>query len=298
MYTCPKFRSMSHDDMIALLKSNDHCLNCLRPGHYVKDCKSLHHCKVCQKPHHSLLHVDNKAKIPKTNDSGRPDAPVASSHRASIRSSLLLMTCQVLVQSPQGVLQVRALLDSGSSVSFMSERVAQTLCLHHSSQNAKVCGITGFSLGNCTQSLTSLQIAPVHSPSRMFDVSAIVVPHVTCDLPVHPVPFNHKWEHIKGLRLADLEFGKPWRVDILLGVETFVDIVCKGRQKGRQGTPIAIETTFGWVLAGNTGSEDSRVIASHHVSLLMGDDLLRQFWEIEEKSMANSTLTPEEHIPS
>ena len=103
----------------------------------------------------------------------------------------------------------------------------------------------------------------------MFAVSVIVVPRVTCDLPVHPVPFNYKWEHIKGLRLADPEFGKPGRVDILLGIETFVDIVRKGQRKGRQGTPIAIETTFGWVLAGNTGSEDSHVIASHHVSLLM-----------------------------
>jgi len=58
LYSCSKFRSMSHDEMIALLKLHSHCLNCLRPGHFVKDCKSLHHCKVCQRPHHLLLHVE------------------------------------------------------------------------------------------------------------------------------------------------------------------------------------------------------------------------------------------------
>ena len=94
--------------------------------------------------------------------------------------------------------------------------------------------------------------------------------------------------------MADPEFGKPGKIDILLGVETFVDIMRHGRRRGRRGSPTTIETTFGWVLVGNTNIEDSNTIASHHVSILTGDDLLRQFWEVEEKSVANSTLTPEE----
>lgn len=31
------------------------------------------------------------------------------------------------------------------------------------------------------------------------------------------------------------------------------------------------------------GSVNSSTIVSHHASVLMGDDILRQFWEIEEK---------------
>ena len=48
---------MLHDDMVALLKTNGNYLNCLRHGHFVNDCKSLHHCK---RPHHTLLHVEVK----------------------------------------------------------------------------------------------------------------------------------------------------------------------------------------------------------------------------------------------
>ena len=94
---CTKFRSLSHDEMISLLRKHGHCLNCLRPGHFVKDCKSLHYCKVCQNPHHTLLHIDKPKEI--------PEAP---SHHAlvTIQSNLLLMTCQVLVKSPQGTMQV------------------------------------------------------------------------------------------------------------------------------------------------------------------------------------------------
>ena len=117
---------------------------------------------------------------------------------------------------------------------------------------------------------------------------------MTCNLPTHPVVFNREWDYIKGLRLADPEFGKPGKIDVLLGVETFIDIVCHGRRKGCRGSPTAIETTFGWVLASNVNTKSSDTVSSLQVSVLTGDDLLRQFWEVEEKLVANSTLTPEE----
>ena len=53
LYVCSKFKNQPHDKMIATLKANDLCMNCLRPGHYVKHCKSLHRCHKCQKPHHT-----------------------------------------------------------------------------------------------------------------------------------------------------------------------------------------------------------------------------------------------------
>ena len=33
-------------------------VNFLKPGHFVRECKSLHRCRKCQKPHHSLLYVE------------------------------------------------------------------------------------------------------------------------------------------------------------------------------------------------------------------------------------------------
>ena len=108
------------------------------------------------------------------------------------------------------------------------------------------------------------------------------------------MPLNREWEHVKGLRLAEPEFGKPGKIDLLLGVETFVDIVRHGRRRGHHGSPTAIETSFGWVLAGNTNIQDTDTVPPHHVAVLTGDDLLRQFWELEERFVAHSTLTPQE----
>ena len=63
---------------------------------------------------------------------------------------------------------------------------------------------------------------------------------------------------------------------------------------GGGDVPTAIGMMFGWVLAGNTNTEGSNTVVSHHVSVLTGDELLRQFCDLIEKSAANSTPTRKE----
>ena len=58
--TCRKFRSLSHNQGIAAVKSNQLCFNCLKSGHHKLQCPSLHRCQVRQKPHHTLLHLDDR----------------------------------------------------------------------------------------------------------------------------------------------------------------------------------------------------------------------------------------------
>ena len=43
------FEITHHTDKSSLLKTSYLCINCLRPGHHLKDCKSLHRCHMCQK---------------------------------------------------------------------------------------------------------------------------------------------------------------------------------------------------------------------------------------------------------
>ena len=70
-----------------------------------------------------------------------------------------------------------------------------------------------------------------------------------------------------------------------------MDILRHGRRTGPTGSPVAIETDFGWVLCGgSTGTATSFHVASLHVSTLSGDDILRKFWETEEPP--GSALVP------
>ena len=199
LYICPKFKSLSHEDKHAVLKRNNLCVNCLG-RHFIKQCRSLQRCKHCQRSHHTLLHIEPPTNtIPTTAGSnaapgnGTPEVP---SHAAiKLKSSSLLMTCRVIVTSPQGhSVEARALLDSASSASFVSERLVQSLHLPRAHQSIRVTGIAGSFPKSPIQSIATFQVSATHCQGRKFNLTAIVVPKVTCDLPITPIPFDLTWK--------------------------------------------------------------------------------------------------------
>ena len=145
------------------------------------------------------------------------------------------MTCHVLVDAPDGgSVKARALLDSASSASFMSERLSQNLSFSRSHQDTRISGVTGLSHKSPLHSVSSFSISPVLNSTKKFNVTAVIVPRVTCDLPLNPVSFDTEWEHLIDLPLADPDFGQPGRVDMFLGIDFFVQISC---QDWRIGPP-------------------------------------------------------------
>ena len=159
----------------------------------------------------------------------------------------------------------------------------------------QISGIAGLSHNSPHQAVASLTISAVRSLLKKFNVTAVVVPRVSCDLPLHPISFDLKWRHLQGIPLADLDFGLPRRIDIHLGVDIFVEVLHQGRRTGAPGSPSAFETESGWVLTGKLDVyASSHSIAPHHVSVATGDTLLQKFWEIEECSKDQCYFTPEE----
>ena len=264
----------------------------------MKECTSLHQCRECQKPHHILLHLEHKDTASTSTGTTSTSQSVVSYTATGLSSKSLLIICLVLVDAPEGSsIKARAILDSASSASFVSERLSQSLRVPCSQQGVQISGISGLSHNSPHQAVASLIISAVRSSSKKFNVTAVVVPRVTCDLPLHLISFDLKWRHLQGVPLADPHFGLPRIIDILLGVDIFVEVLCQGRRTGAHGSPSEFETDFGWVLAGKLDVyASSHSIASHHVSIATGDDLLRKFWEIEECPKDQSYLNPEERL--
>lgn len=120
------------------------------------------------------------------------------------------------------------------------------------------------------------------------------MPKITGDLPMHPVTPDQNWKHLEGLQLADPDYHKPGTIDLLLGVCIFLEVIRHGRRRGPLDSPTALNTEFGWVLAGDTGSSETELVSTYMTSIATGDDLLRKFWEVEEKVIADCTLSLEE----
>ena len=184
LFTCPEFKSMPRDKMMSTLRSNELCLNCLKPGHFSKQCLSSNRCRKCQRPHHTLIHNDSREsqsttvspQIPSLASSAGPIV-CSNTSTGSNLSNTLLMTCQVRINAPDGTsIKARALLDSGSTTSFVSERVVQSLELSRRSQCLTVSGIGGISHNSPLSSVSTFEVSSLHSPKAKYAITAIVVP--------------------------------------------------------------------------------------------------------------------------
>ena len=303
LYLCTQFKTMSHENKSQVLKANRLCTNCLGGGHFKAQCKSAHRCKVCHRAHHTLLHQESQSNPTPSTEEKTPSQTnplnVGSTPAATgLRSNLLLMTCRVMVKAPDGSpVEARALLDNGSCASFISERLANSLSLRCKHVPIKVSGIGGLSHKPPLQSVATFQLCT--QSGGQIDVTAVIVPKVTCDLPTAPIAYDLNWTHLSDIPLADPGFGQPSRIDILLGADIYVNVLRDGRRHGPSNSPTAFETDFGWVLCGTAGSPSPAApshIAGFHTCVESSDDTLKRFWEIEESPSSASNMSAKERL--
>ena len=209
------------------------------------------------------------------------------------------MNCQVRIKAPDGTsVKARALLDSGFTSSFVSERIVQSLGIDRHSRHLTISGIGGVSHKTPISSISTFEISSLYKANAKYTITAIVVPCVTCDLPLQPVYETAKWDHLSNITLADPDFAVPGKIDLLLGADIYSDLLLHCRRCGPANTPTAFETQFGWVLMGKTkpysASASHSVTSNHTTVTTAGDDILRMFWEVDENPKDNVNLTPEE----
>ena len=125
------------------------CFNCLHRGHNVGSRTSKFTCRLCKLNHHSLIHREKPSTVsaqknaqsnlatastsdvkPNCNETRRNQAAEGFCAKATNTSNVLLSTANVNNQDHSGKdIQMRALLDSGSQVSFITKSSEKTLML-------------------------------------------------------------------------------------------------------------------------------------------------------------------------
>ncbi|OXA47089.1 LINE-1 retrotransposable element ORF2 protein [Folsomia candida] len=293
LYKCEVFLSWSPQQRIDFVRRNGLCYNCLKDNHRVTECNNKFGCKTCSSKHHTLLHkpVANRPVNPQPQQHNPTAASVPAPARVNFTSipqpvanefDTLLATALVQVADRHGQYHTfRVLADNGSNTNYITDS-----CIKRIGAPLRRCHWVGRS------------IRRERHRNHAVHCECLVTSKITEKLPTSY--FDHtKWSHLQGLQLADPLYYKPLDVDMLLGAEFFFAILECGKISGPPNSPVAIKTSFGWLIGG--GSSDipliqPRVNATLAQSLsstttTIGcdptdenlDATLRKFWEMDSE---------------
>lgn len=302
IYQCTEFQQLNPQQRDKVRKDKHLCLNCLTPRHKVQDCESTFKCRVCHKKHHTLLHFEDSKKKPKykkaqynsesskqenqTKEDSNKDKvnedPSTSNnlHTAPGSTEVMLATALVKVYAPNGIsAMARALIDSGSESSFVSESLAQCLKLKRMKADITINGLQGAEASSPKHAV-SFELSGAATESPRYAVYAYVLQTITAYRPKSFQP--HRYAELKDLVLADPAPSNTGKIDLLLGA----DVIGQFWQTGvihLKGSGITAQASaLGWILSGPVETSRTKIVRTiHHTSSEL-PDLLKRFWEIEE----------------
>uniref|UniRef100_A0A182PX65 DUF1758 domain-containing protein n=1 Tax=Anopheles epiroticus TaxID=199890 RepID=A0A182PX65_9DIPT len=115
----------------------------------------------------------------------------------------------------------------------------------------------------------------------------LVLPKIATDLPSETIDVRD-WAFPKRVRLADPQFNERSSIDLLIGVDTFMDIIKSRKIRLECGLPTLLETELGWIVSG--------ACTNNKVKLSMACTIQRKEEESDIGSLMNAFFNIEEVI--
>ncbi|XP_075151122.1 uncharacterized protein LOC142225231 [Haematobia irritans] len=311
--TCSKFLEMSPADRFLAVKRCNLCINCFSPNHRLNQCMNRLSCSKCGSKHNTLLHRQSDSQISShvgEDSSNRPSTSQEMGQNTegggqhiqncfvTTRRQVLLGTALVNVEANGVIYTARALIDSGSQATIISEKLRNRIGLPANKINAFITGLNNSVSGSAQMQCKFTLGSPIDRTVQL-EVSALVLPHLTGKIPSYTVDLPNRTA-IDGLHLADPYFAKSDNVDILLGGDIYPQILLDGVRRDVLGSLVAQSTIFGWVLTGPLveGGDCQSTIFTTCVSFCTSvnlDKQLEKFWNLEEPPMASRVTAEDEY---
>lgn len=293
--SCFLFQKKPFNERQAFVNENRLCLNCLSHGHKHASCASTFSCRICQQRHHTLLHVVNHS-----SNVTSIDALSANVQQGDHHYTTLLATALIHAYTSTGIkVQLRALIDQGSQVSFIHAHAVNRLGLRaiYGGPTVKAVGTSGFIT---TKGVTELTFLSNVFPTETLQVMVTVLDKITGQLPSELFEINLPKGWGK-LPLADNKFYQPGNIDVLLGADVVCDILRDGLRRMPNHALIAQNSSLGWLLSGKVKLSNPIPVVTTGVILEEEerfDKLTKQiqaFWEIENAA-PHTLLDPDDQI--
>ena len=263
LWHCSKFRQMSPRERLALVERHRLCHNCLLGSHDTQSCGKKSVCLVenCGKKHTMYLHINsvNSANVDNSNlrSAVADGASTVTSGATSANHSTYMPVVQVKVNDTESVY---ALLDTGSSNSFCSQRLIDKLGVDGIYQKLNVSTLSD----SISKNSKLVQLDVVSKDGSQMKLSGV---YVVDNIPVKSVEIDvHMFDHLKGIEFQSLSNSDT--VDLLIGQDHSEALIPLEVRKGKPGEPLAIRSVLGWCLNGSAhGQCVSTNVVSNFISI-------------------------------
>jgi hypothetical protein len=287
---CITLLKLDLNERLKLIQQLKLCQNCFKDNHNAVNCKSNFKCKECDANHNTLIHGATGLE----SSTARPQSVSLNSYsRVNLIKSGILSTAIVLIKDKNNQFQeCRAFLDGGSMNHFITSDMCKRLGLTRQKVRIEIGGIN--------QSASSVNHAArvtIKSRHNQYsqELRCLVLDKITENLPVHIMDMS-KIAVPENIKLADPRFDCSGPVDLLIGAELFLPLMCIGQIHLAPGQPHFQKTHLGWIVGGTLGELDNKTKTLCHFSQQKLDlhEQVEKFFSIESVNAVADKLSPEE----
>ena len=285
---CDSFRGLNVEERWRWTMDNKCCVRCLSTRHNTSDCHRMRSCGIegCREEHHRLLH---RPKVNKTQIVGA----LSDRHKYAT----MMKTVTIDVTGPSKTKRCVAYLDEGSSITLISQNLAEEIGCRgrpHNLRMKTMCGTSEQQSRLVDVTIGSLKTGKKH---RLADVVAIPVLALDKN-PVTVKSLGRKYELVKKLDIPELDEDPQ----ILIGIDNADLIATRQILRTTKNGPLLQRTELGWTVTGrvvvtaDTGSQPVHFIGGDEPSRDL-DDLVRSTWETESfgcKFQRDCAFSPED----
>jgi len=248
-----------------LVKLHKLCDNCLLGNHVTSACKWKSACTVpgCGMRHNKYIHL---------NEANRAIQGQANS---------CVPVVPVVVE---GNFLTHALLDSGSTNSFCTERLVDKLKIEGVSTNLTISTLSS-SRENKLSKLVNFTIKSKDGTDELKMSNVYVI---------NEIPFTTpKIDKRRYTHLVDLPVVECSGVDILIGQDHSEALFPIQTRSGQKGEPFAVKTLLGWAINGpvSVRSVVNKQVVSNCVHTHSVEENIGKLWDIENDSVDKSNVS-------
>ena len=191
---------------------------------------------------------------------------------------------------------VYALLDTGSSNSFCSQRLIDKLGVDGIYQKLNVSTLSD----SVSKNSKLVQLDVVSKDGSQMKLSGV---YVVDNIPVKSVEIDvHMFDHLNGIEFQSLSNSDT--VDLLIGQDHSEALIPLEVRKGKPGEPFAIRSVLGWCLNGSAhGQCVSTNVVSNFISInetkAISDELhenVQRLWQIENDGIDPIGLSQQDKL--